>query len=294
MHFNGPIVRPPTDADSVFIEVTVGCSHNSCTFCSFYKDYPFQVAPIDQVEEDLQEAARRYPHAKRVWASGGNPFAMSTAKLAERARLFKKYLPEANIATYSMISDLFTKSVEDIRQLKELGINDIVIGIESGDDDILKRVNKGYTTEDIVRECKKLEEAGMKYRAIYLGGLGGKGKGVENAVNSAQIFNQIHPSYLFLTSVSLLPGTELYHEMQAGNFEEASEKERIQEFRALVANLNTKVVVDSGNASSSVHFKVNLPEEKEKLLTELDEFIESFFEEQEQALHQRRSMMRSV
>lgn len=294
MHFNGPIIRPQTDADSVFIEVTVGCTHNSCTFCNFYKDYPFRVAPISQVEEDLKEAAMMYPHAKRAWASGGNPFALSTKKLAELAKLFKKYLPEANIATYARINDFYQKSVDDIRYLKSLGIDDIVIGIESGDDEVLEHVKKGYTSEDIVRECKKLEEAGMKYRIIYLGGLGGRGKGVQNALNSAKVLNQIHPTYMILTNVSVLPGTELYNEMQAGKFEEASEKERIQEIRTLIANMNNKITVDTQTAASSIYFKANLPEDKDELIAKLDETIENFTEKHEKVMHKRRSEMRSV
>lgn len=294
MHFNGPIIRPQTDADSVFIEVTVGCTHNSCTFCNFYEDYPFRVAPISQVEEDLKEAAMMYPHAKRAWASGGNPFALSTKKLEELAKLFKKYLPEANIATYARINDFYQKSVEDIRYLKSLGIDDIMIGIESGDDEVLEHVKKGYTAADIVRECKKLDEAGMKYRMIYLGGLGGRGTGVQNAMNSAKIINQIHPSYMILTSVSVLPGTELYNEMQAGKFEEASEKERIEEFRTLIANLNNKITVDSQTASSSVYFKANLPEDKDELVAKLDKTLENFTNEQEKLMHTRRASMRSV
>lgn len=294
MKFYGPIIRPQTDADSVFIEVTVGCTHDGCTFCNFYKDFPFRVIPIDQVEENLKEASVLYPHAKRVWASGGNPFALSVDKLETLAKLFKKYLPEANIATYARINDFYNKSVEDIRHLKNLGINDIVIGIESGDDEILKHVKKGYTASDIIRECQKLDEAGMIYRVIYLGGLGGHGKCIQNALNSAKVFNQIHPSYMILTNVSVLPGTELYQEMQEGNFKDASEKERIQEMRTLVANMNNKITVDSMTAASSIYFKANLPDDKQALVTELDKIIENHTEEQEHTLHSRRAKMTSV
>ena len=294
MHFSGPVVRPGTDADSVFVEVTVGCTHDGCTFCNFYKGFPFRVAPLSQVEADLKEASLLYPHAKRAWASGGNPFALSVARLEELAKLFRKYLPEANIATYARITDFYNKSVADIRYLKSLGINDIVVGIESGDDEVLEHVKKGYTAADIVRECKKLEEAGMTYRVIYLGGLGGRGKGVQHALNSAQVLNQIHPSYMFLTNVSILPGTELYEEVESGDFEEASERERLEELRTLIANLNNKVTVDSANASSSVYFQADLPEDKESLLAELDRLIDNFTSAQEAALHERRSMMRSV
>lgn len=294
MKFYGPIIRPQTDADSVFIEVTVGCTHDGCTFCNFYKDFPFRVIPIDEVEENLKEASVLYPHAKRVWASGGNPFALSVDKLETLAKLFKKYLPKANIATYARINDFYNKSVEDIRHLKNLGINDIVIGIESGDDEVLNYVKKGYTASDIIRECQKLEEAGMIYRIIYLGGLGGHGKGIQNALNSAKVFNQIHPSYMILTNVSVLPGTELYQEMQEGTFKEASEKERIQEMRTLVANMNNKITVDSMTAASSIYFKANLPEDKQALVTELDKMIENHTEEKERTLHSRRSKMTSV
>ena len=155
MHYHGPIIRPPTEADALFIEVTVGCTHDKCTFCNFYQDYPFRVAPLSQIEEDLREAAMYDPNIWKVWASGGNPFALSTDRLAEVAKLIRKYLPLARIATYARINDIYHKSVEDLRYLKSLGINDIVIGIESGDDEVLSHVNKGYTAEDILRECKK-------------------------------------------------------------------------------------------------------------------------------------------
>lgn len=294
MKFYGPIVRPQTDADSVFIEVTVGCTHDGCTFCNFYKDFPFRVIPIEQVEENLKEASVLYPNAKRVWASGGNPFALSVNKLESLAKLIKRYFPEANIATYARINDFYNKSVEDIRHLKNLGINDIVIGVESGDDEVLKNVKKGYTTSDIIRECKKLEEAGMIYRVIYLGGLGGHGKGIENALNSAKVFNQIHPSYMIMTNVSILPGTELYQEMQEGNFKEASEKERIQEFRELISHMNNKITIDSRTSTNSIYFVADLPDDKQALVAELDKTIENFTVEQEQAIHLRRSSMTSV
>ena len=192
MHYNGPVIRPQTDADSVFIEVTVGCTHDSCTFCNFYDGYPFRVAPLEQVEADLKEAAQYNPHAKKVWASGGNPYALSTEKLAVLAKLFKKYLPEGRISTYARVDDLLRRSVEDMRYLKQLGFDDIVVGIESGDDEVLAHTKKGYTAADILEGCKKLEQAGVDYRVIYLGGLAGHGKAHKSAKKSAALLNQLH------------------------------------------------------------------------------------------------------
>ena len=294
MHFHGPIIRPQTDADSLFIEVTAGCSHNACTFCNFYKDTPFMVAPLSQIEEDLKEAKREWPNAKSIWASGGNPFVLSTEKQIAVWDLMKKYYPDARISTYATISDFKQKSVEDIKKIKAHGLDEIMIGIETGDDDVLSFVNKGYTAQDILDAGKKMDEAGITYRMIYLGGLAGKGKLVESAKKSAQIFNQIHPYYMMLTNVSVLPGTKLYNQMQAGEWTEATEKERIEEFRTLIAELNIPITINSGTSTSSVRFEVTLPQEKEQILSELDKTIDQFDEQTEAALAQWRHSMRAV
>lgn len=220
MEFHGPIVRPYTDADSLFIEVTTGCTHNSCTFCNFYKDTPFRVAPIEQVEKDLQEASREVPFATRIWASGGNPFCLSTRRLIQLGDLFKKYFPKARVSTYARIDDLFHKS--------------------------------------------------------------------------AAVFNQIHPYYMYLTNVAVLPGTKLYGQMMRGEFAEATEKERLQEIRTLLAEMRNPIVVDTESAASSIYLKVKLPEEKASVLRELDAFIARFSPEQEKLLHARRARMLSV
>ncbi len=294
MHFHGPIIRPQTDADSLFIEVTAGCSHNACTFCNFYKDTPFMVAPLSQIEEDLKEAKREWPNAKSIWASGGNPFVLSTEKQIAVWDLMKKYYPDARISTYATISDFKQKSVEDIKKIKAHGLDEIMIGIETGDDDVLSFVNKGYTAQDILDAGKKMDEAGITYRMIYLGGLAGKGKLVESAKKSAQIFNQIHPYYMMLTNVSVLPGTKLYNQMQAGEWTEATEKERIEEIRTLIAELNIPITINSGTSTSSVRFEVTSPQEKEQILSELDKTIDQFDEQTEAALAQWRHSMRAV
>jgi radical SAM superfamily enzyme YgiQ (UPF0313 family) len=294
MHFHGPIIRPQTDADSLFIEVTAGCTHNSCTFCNFYRDTPFMVAPLSQIEEDLQEAKREWPDAKNIWASGGNPFALSTDKQIAVWDLMKKYYPDARISTYAIVSDFKRKSVEDIRRIKEHGLDEIMIGIETGDDEVLKFVNKGYTAQDILDAGKKMDEAGITYRMIYLGGLAGRGHLVESARKSAEIFNQIHPYYMMLTNVAVLPGTKLYQQMKSGEWKESTEKERIEEIRELIGNLTIPIIINSGTSASSVRFEVKLPEEKQDILKQLDCIIDQFDDRTEQALEKWRHSMLAV
>lgn len=294
MHYNGPIVRPFTDAESVMLEVTVGCTHNACTFCNFYEGVPFQIAPMEQIEEDLQEVRSYNPHVQNVWAAGGNPYALSTEKLSEIARLIRKYLPEARISTYARVDDLVRKSVADMKYLKNLGIEDLVIGIESGYDPALSFVNKGYTAEDILTGCKKLEEAGVDYRLIYLGGIAGSGNGEKAAHATAEILNQLHPYYLFMSTVAILPGTKLHQQIEDGEFEEESEKERIEEFRTLLSELNNPIVVDSRSVANAIPFVAELPRDKEKVVGALDDLIARLDGRAAQQMHDHRARLMSV
>lgn len=294
MHFHGPIIRPQTDAYSLFIEVTAGCSHNACTFCNFYKDTPFMVAPLSQIEEDLKEAKQQWPDAKDIWASGGNPFVLSTEKQIAVWDLMKKYYPDTRISTYATISDFKNKTVDDIKRIKEHGLDEIMIGIETGDDEVLQFVNKGYTAQDILDSGRKMDEAGITYRMIYLGGLAGKGKLVKSAKKSAAIFNQIHPYYMMLTNVSVLPGTKLYKQMKDGLWTEATEKERIEEIHTLIKELQIPITINSGTSTSSVQFEVKLPEDKDEILGKLDYILDHFTDHMEQSLENWRHQMRSV
>lgn len=294
MHYNGPVIRPHTDTDRIIIEVTIGCTHNSCTFCNFYKGVPFRVAPLSQVEMDLSEASVRWPHAKSLWLAGGNPFCLSTEKLIQLGDLVRNYFPDVHVSTYARVDDLFRKSVEDIHKIKDHGIDDVMIGIESGDDDVLSFVNKGYTAADIVRECQKLDQTSMTYRFIYLGGLAGKDKLIESARRSADVINQTHPIAMNMTNVSVLPDTKLYEQMRRGEFTEATELERIMEARALVENLNNEIYLDNTTAANNFYFTAKLPEEKAALLKKLDNLIDTFTDEKERMLHARRARMTSV
>jgi radical SAM superfamily enzyme YgiQ (UPF0313 family) len=294
MHYNGPIIRPQTDAYSVFLEVTVGCTHNSCKFCNFYQGYPFNVASFQQIEEDLQEAASFNPHAKKVWASGGNPYALSIDHLSRVAKLVKKYLPESMISTYARVNDFEKKSVDDIRYLKTLGYEDIVIGIESADDEVLTNMDKGYTSTDILRELKKVEEAGVSYRIIYLGGLAGADKCEESARKTAEVLNQLHPYMMLLTTVAVIPRTRLYDEMKKGDFKEASELERIKEFRTLVNSLENEIVIFAETSTDMVGFTAQFPQDKKHIVGQLDEVIANFTDADEKRFHARRKQMVSV
>ncbi|MGN0299281.1 MAG: radical SAM protein [Lachnospiraceae bacterium] len=294
MHYTGPVVRPPHEANSVLLEITVGCTHNRCRFCTFYKDTLFQMAKLEQIETDLKEVKHFWPNAKRVYALGGDPFTMSTKHLKKIGRMIRKYLPKANIGTYARITSIIPKSVEELKELHDIGYNDLVIGIESGDDEVLKQMNKGYTSDDILRECLKLEQAGINYYVIYLGGLAGHGNGERNARNTAKILNQLEPSHMYMTSVAVLPNSELYQDVIDGKFEEATEKERIEETLILVKELKNPIILYGQSVANPVNFTAKLPNQKEELVRSLEQTLDTFTSQDEKNLREYRESLRTI
>lgn len=294
MHYTGPVVRPPHEMNSILLEVTVGCTHNSCRFCTFYRDTRFRIAPLEQIESDLKEVQRYNPNAERVYALGGDPFTLSVSRLKNIGKLIKKYLPKANIGTYARVDSIIHKTVDELKELREIGFNDLVIGIESGDDEVLKMMNKGYTSNQILIECRKLEEAGINYYVIYLGGLAGHGKGERNAHRTAKILNQLHPSHMYMTSVAVLPDSELYQDVLAGRFQEATELERIKETLLLIQSLKNPIILYGQSIANPVNFIAKLPEQREELLEELENVIRNFLDKDEEMLRKHRKSLRAV
>ena len=294
MHYTGPVIRPPHEANSILLEVTVGCTHNSCRFCTFYYDTPYRVAPKKQVEHDLQEAKRRNPFAKRLYAVGGDPFTLRTGKLIDLAQLIRQYFPNINIGMYARVDSMYNKTVEDLKRLKAEGINDLVIGIESGDDEVLSQMDKGYTSADIVRECLKLEEAGIAYRVIFLGGLAGKGNGECNARNTAHVLNQLHPTHMYMTSVAVQMESALYQDVLDGRFTEASEYERIAETLSLIKQLQNPIVLLGQSVANPVNFIASLPEDYQELTSMLELTLRRFTDNDENSLREYRERLVNI
>lgn len=278
MHYTGPIFRPPYEANTPLLQITVGCSHNKCKFCSMYKGVQFKVSPMEEIEADLAELREVNPNIERIYLLNADAFVLSFEKLKPIILKIKEYLPKCeSISMFSRISNIKNKTIDQLKELRSLGVTDLYTGPESGDDETLLMVNKNQTSSDIVEQCKKLEAAGIKYVVSYLNGLAGSKRGKIHAIETAKIYNQLKPIYTGTGSLTLFPETDLYREAKLGKFDDSTELERIIELKTFLEHLNTDTYILSHH-TSTVAIGGKFPENKQKMLDQLQYAIDNYDE----------------
>ncbi len=238
MHFSGTIYRNPYWPTFPLLQITQGCTHNQCKFCTMYRDVDFRLQPPEWIEADLKEIAEMSPDATTIQLLSANPLALSFEKIEPILVMINKYLPKIEyIYAATRVTDIRNKTVEELKKMRELGVKEISLGVESGDDATLDRINKGYHTLDIIEQCNKLHEAGIDFWMSFLNGVGGKEYSHDHAINSAKIFSQCKPMLVGTGGLVLFPGTPLLKEAERGEFSPLSEKEMLQELLLFVENL---------------------------------------------------------
>ncbi len=231
MHYTGTIWRPPYEASSLLLEVTAGCTHHRCKFCTLYADLPFQfrMSPMEDIEEDLKEAQityRRFMGRKvlRTFLTGANPFVLKYDRLMEIAGLVHKYFPGMEtIGSFARVTDITLKSDEELAALHGAGYDGLTIGIETADDEALRFMDKGYLAADILEQCGRLDKAGIRYSFFYLTGISGAGRGEDGARATAAVCNKLHPLLVGANMLTIYPDSGLYQEIRRGNWKEESE-----------------------------------------------------------------------
>ncbi len=283
MHFTSGINRPPYEANSGFLQVTSGCSHASCAFCSYFKDTCFKKSPIEEIEADIKEIPNYFGAPERIFLQGADGFAADYDVLMKTAELIHRYVPSVKtIGGYARIDNFREKSVEQLRNMKAAGFADPYIGVESGDDVILKMVNKGYDAGFAREQMEKLTEAGMSFIANFLNGLGGAGYGLSHAQKTAQIYEGMDISMIEVSSLTLVPKTILYRRWERGEFVEAGEHERLEEMQEFIRCLKNKTVFLSDHISVLFRAKANLPEDKETIIEGIQKVMDDLTEERMQ------------
>lgn len=237
MHFTGQVYRHPMEAQTQLLEVTIGCSHNKCSFCTMYRQTPFRVSPIEHIEEDLKELKSYRKTIKRFFLVNGEPFVLATHKLVEISKLIQKYYPEVETITcYASIKNLKNKSLEDLKLLKEYKYNEFHIGVETANDEALKIMNKGFTKREAYENLQKLTDAGLTYDFHVLVGITGAGEGKgESAIReTAELINKFKPYMVSVMPLGVSRGTELEEMRDRGEFIECTELEKLEEEKLLL------------------------------------------------------------
>ena len=275
MHFTDTVYRNPYWPTWPLLQITQGCTHNRCKFCTMYKDVQFKLQPMEWIEEDLKELAEMDPHAKTIQLLSANPLCMSYDKLVPILEMINKYLPEMEyIYGATRVTDIRNKTVDQLKSLKEIGLREISLGVESGDDWTLDRVHKGYHAEDIYEQCGKLTEAGIDFWMTFLNGAAGKEHSMDHAIHSAEVFSKCNPMLVGTGGLVLFPGTPLLDEANRDEFTPLSEKEMLIELKTFVEHLTCDCTFITHHTVSSKNLTgPDFLKRKESIIAALDHEI---------------------
>ena len=268
MKYTGLIYRPPFEANSLLLQVTRGCSHNSCAFCTMYRGTPFGEESLEQIEMDIKEAAAMNLDTRRAFLINGDAFCLSAGKLAKIVELIREHLPQiGTISMYASIRNIQGKTDEELVMLRALGINELNVGVESGTDSVLEHMNKGYTVEQAKEQLLRLKKAGFDYVLNIILGAAGAGNQARHAKETARLMNETQPSLIFTGTIHPDPGCPLYEEMREGAFVENTIGEYLEEEELFLQDLELERCFLFGlHPSNVVRMQGWLPEDKDRLL----------------------------
>ncbi|MBQ0834430.1 radical SAM protein [Marinobacter sp.] len=274
-----PVFRPPSEAKSLILPVTNGCSWNKCTFCEMYTQpqKKFRARKPEDVRKDIDNAARSLGGVKRVFLADGDAMVLPTRRLLEILGELNAAFPELQrVSSYCLPRNLAKKTVDELKQLKEAGLKILYIGMESGDDEVLRRINKGETWESTRSALLKIREAGLTSSVMVLNGLGGETLSRQHAINTATLCNETQPDYLSTLVVSFPQGEERFREGFGDDFEPLSQQGLFEEIRIFLEHLELeRTVFRSDHASNYLVLKGNLGRDKQKLLDQVNLAITS-------------------
>ena len=276
MKYEGSVYRPWMEADSILLQVTIGCSNNNCTFCTMFTDKKFRKRDIEDVFNDIEDLSKVYPHAESIFLIDGNVMVLGSKYLIKVIKKIKETFPNMkNIALYSELNDLRRKTVEELKQIKEAGLDMAYIGLESGDPQVLENIQKGMSVDQALEGMQKAKEAGIRVLLSFIFGLGGKYRSKEHILETTRVLNIMKPDEIAPMALAVQPNSVLEQEVNNGKFTLATPAQILEEERYLLANLDefeTFYWGDHGN--NIVPQKGFLPLMKNRFLKNVEKEIE--------------------
>lgn len=275
MKYEGAIYRPPSEAYSLILQVTVGCSHNKCTFCGSFKDKKFRVKSFEEIREDVEEAKQYARYVKKVFLADGDALIIPQKRLLPIVELVKESFPKLErIGVYGNVKSILKKPVEDLKRLRELGVGILYLGVESGDQVTLDRICKGTTLEKTEQAAARVKEAGITLSVTVLLGVGGIERSSIHAEETGRFLSRIDPDFIGALSIIVVPGTRLADEVEKGVFKVPDPYILLEELAIMIQNTNvTHSFFAANHASNYLPIKVWLPEEKDRAVQAIREVL---------------------
>lgn len=275
MHYEGNIIRPPSEAGSILLQVTVGCSRNKCTFCGTYREERFRIKPDSIIMEDIEFAARYCGRQRRVFLCDGDALIIPQKRLLKILQAIQERLPwVTRVGVYANVKSLKMKTLEELKTLKTHGLGIAYMGLETGDDLTLKKIDKGATARDMIAMGKKAKAAGIKLSMTVLLGIAGRDRSHIHAAETGRVLSAIDPEYVGALSLMLIPGTPLFGDYQAGRFPLIEPHEMLSELRMMIAGTNlSRGLFHANHASNYLPIRARLPRDKEAVLKLIDEAL---------------------
>lgn len=275
MHYEGNIIRPPSEANSILLQVTVGCSRNKCTFCGTYMGERFRIKPDSIIMGDIAFAANYCKRQRRVFLCDGDVLIIPQKRLMKILVEIEKQLPwVTRVGIYANAKSLNMKSPDELKELKAHGLGIAFMGLETGDDVTLKNINKGATSKHMIEMGKKARSAGIKLSITVLLGIAGKERSKIHAKETGRVLSAIDPEYVGALSLILIPGTPLCNDYESGKFLLPDPSEMLEELRIMIANTNlSSGLFHANHASNYLPIRAKLPKDKEATLKLIDEAL---------------------
>jgi radical SAM superfamily enzyme YgiQ (UPF0313 family) len=275
MHYEGMIIRPPSEANSILLQVTVGCSRNKCTFCGTYQGERFRIKTDDIIQADIAFAEKYCQRQRRLFLCDGDALIIPQKRLAAILSDIKRQLPwVTRVGAYANAKSLKLKTSQELETLRSLGLGILYMGLESGDDDTLKAIQKGAMSEEMIQMGQKARQAGFKLSMTVLLGIAGRQRSQIHAVETGRVLTAIDPEYVGALSLMLIPGTPLYDDYKAGRFMLIEPDETLQELRTMIAATHlTRGLFHANHASNYLPIRARMPAEKEATLLLIDQAL---------------------
>ena len=270
------IIRPPSEASSLLLPVTIGCSNNKCTFCGTYQGIKFRIRRLEDIKRTIDRVARNYSWSvSRVFLENGDALICPQHLLVEVLKYINEKFPNLErVGTYASPRSALIKSVDELKELNKLGLKIAYMGVETGDEELLLKVKKGATCDQIVEGGRKLKQAGITTSVTVILGLGGIEGSENHALNTGRILSDIDPDYAGALTLMLVPGTPLYNDWEEGRFSLISPFQALEELRLIIQNSDfTSCFFTANHASNYLPIKVRLPEQKAEVLKLLDDIL---------------------